>query len=336
MRKITLFIVLMVIALSTGLFSQSQGVDLLNLDPDYVVAKVGSEEITVRVLDTEANLPYTLLRLKETNEGFYETLLSTQIGYEFLLEYKKRILSTIIDAYIIIEIAKDKGVKIAEEDVQGYIDTFLNELLSSNNLSMEEFGQYIVTQGYESLSDYKEHLKLQRKLALANYGLIDILFPNVFVSESEITDYLSKSNVNAKDSHSVHLNHILLDKDADFNRVFDTIDKLGFEAAVLEYSKDELTKYNKGDLSWIERGAFPEFDIAFEKAPGDVVGPLKTELGYHIIKVVEFSGGEQGQTQLRGDIRDFLKREKQLTLWENWLATTFAQEKEKHEVKIFF
>lgn len=336
MKNRILIIVFMLIMVSTVLFSQTEEIDLLNLDPEYVVGRVGSQDITVRLLDTESNLPYTLLRLKETNEGFYETLLSTKIGYEFLLEYKKRILSTIVDAYLIIEIAKDKGVKIVEGDVQAYIDTFLNELLSSNNLSASEFGQYIITQGYESLSDYKEHLKLQRKLALANYGLIDILFPNVSVSETEITNYISKNPVNTKESHSVHLYHILLDNNSDLNNVFNTIDKLSFEAAVLDYSKDELTKFNKGDLGWIEKGVFPEFDIAFDKVPGDVVGPLKTELGYHIIKVIEFAGGEQGQTQLRSDIKELLKREKQLTLWENWLGTTFTQEKEKYEVKIFF
>jgi parvulin-like peptidyl-prolyl isomerase len=63
---------------------------------------------------------------------------------------------------------------------------------------------------------------------------------------------------------------------------------------------------------------------------------LKTELGYHIIKVVEFSGGEQGQAQLRNDIRELLKREKQLTLWENWLRTDFEEESNQYSIKIFF
>ncbi|MEA1884437.1 MAG: peptidylprolyl isomerase [Thermotogota bacterium] len=334
MKKITITIIILLIVPVFG-FSQ-EAKDILNLDPEYVVATVGQQEIKARLLDTESNLPFTLLRLKETNEGFYETLLSTEVGYEFLLEYKKRVLSTLIDAFLIIEIAKDKGVRILEEDVQGYIDTFLNELLSSNNLSIDEFEQYIMTQGYDSLVDYKEHLELQRKLALANYGLIDILFPNVSVSESEITEYISKNSINSEESNSVHIYHILLDDNTDINNVFDTINELGFEAAVLEYSKDDLTKFNNGDLGWIERGVFPEFDVAFEKYPGDVVGPLKTELGYHIVKVVEFSGGEQGQGQLRKDIQEMLKREKQLTLWENWLRTDFEKESEQYNIRIFF
>ncbi len=330
-----LFLIFIILTIPISIYSQ-QEMDILNLDPEYIVATVENQEIKARLLDTEANLPFTLLRIKETNEGFYETLLSTEAGYDFLLEYKKRVLSTLIDAFLIIQLAKDKGVQILEEDVQGYIDTFLNELLASNNLNIDEFEQYIMTQGYDSLADYKNHLELQRKLALANYGLIDILFPNVTVSEEEITDYLNKNPLNNQESNSVHIYHILLDNNADLNNVFNMINELGFEAAVMEYSKDDLTKFNNGDLGWIERGVFPEFDIAFEKNPGDVIGPIKTELGYHIIKVVEFSGGEQGQNQLKTDVREMLKREKQLTLWENWLRSDFEQESSQYSIKIFF
>ena len=67
-----------------------------------------------------------------------------------------------------------------------------------------------------------------------------------------------------------------------------------------------------------------------------MIPPLKTELGYHIIKVIEFSGGEQGQGQLRKDIREMLKREKQLTLWENWLRTDFEEESKQYSIRIFF
>jgi len=335
MKKKIIFTIAIILIVPIFVFSQGE-LDILNLDPEYVVATIDQQEIKARMLDTETNLPFTLLKIKETNEGFYETLLSTEVGYSFLLEYKKRVLSTLIDAFLIIEMAKDKGVRILEEDVQGYIDTFLNELLSSNNLTIEEFEQYIMTQGYESLQDYKSHLELQRKLAIANFGLIDALFPDVSVSESEIEEYLSKNPVNSEESNAVHIYHILLDNNAEVNSVFDTINRLGFEAAVVEYSKDDLTKYNKGDLGWIEKGVFEEFDIAFEKNPGDVLGPIKTELGYHIIKVIEFSGGQYGQGQLREDIQEYIKREKQLTLWENWLRTEFEEESQKYTVRVFF
>ena len=42
-----------------------------------------------------------------------------------------------------------------------------------------------------------------------------------------------------------------------------------------------------GDLGWFGKGMMvPEFEkAAFETAEGNIVGPVKTQFGYHIIKV---------------------------------------------------
>jgi peptidyl-prolyl cis-trans isomerase C len=44
---------------------------------------------------------------------------------------------------------------------------------------------------------------------------------------------------------------------------------------------------NGGDLGWFTKGQMvPEFEkVAFEEDVGKVVGPIKTQFGYHVIKV---------------------------------------------------
>jgi peptidyl-prolyl cis-trans isomerase C len=44
---------------------------------------------------------------------------------------------------------------------------------------------------------------------------------------------------------------------------------------------------NGGDLGWFGKGMMvPEFEkVAFEEEVGKVVGPVKTQFGYHVIKV---------------------------------------------------
>lgn len=54
-------------------------------------------------------------------------------------------------------------------------------------------------------------------------------------------------------------------------------------------SKDEESRKNCGELGWypIEE-MFPEFRSALETAsPGDIVGPVKTQFGWHVLRVLE-------------------------------------------------
>jgi parvulin-like peptidyl-prolyl isomerase len=338
MKKIkrTFILIVVLSLLSITGFSAEAPVDILDLEPDFIVASINGEPITAQLLDVETNLPFTLLKIKETNEGFYELLLSSEAGYDFLVDYKRRVLYTLVDAMVLVDLAKQRGVMVNDGDIKGYINTFLGELLATNNLNEDEFEQYILTQGYNSLAEYKMHLELQRKLTLANFGLMDTLFDYVQISDGEVAEYMAANPVDNTNSNSVHLYHILLNDTTNINAVFNTINNEGFDAAVLQYSRDDLTRNNHGDLGWIERGVFKDFDTAFDQNPGDVIGPIKTELGYHILRVAEFSGGEFGQSQANEDVRMILKREKQLTLWEDWLKVEFPKEKAKYNIELSF
>jgi len=85
-----------------------------------------------------------------------------------------------------------------------------------------------------------------------------------------------------------------------------------FEALAKKYSEDEGSKDKGGDLDYFGRGQMvKEFeDAAFAAKPGDIVGPVKSQFGYHIIKVLDH---RQAQTkplsEVRSQIEDQLKFE---------------------------
>ncbi len=62
-----------------------------------------------------------------------------------------------------------------------------------------------------------------------------------------------------------------------------------FAALAREFSQDEGSKPNGGDLGWFARGQMvPEFEqAAFALSPGGVSQPVRSQFGYHIIRLEE-------------------------------------------------
>ncbi len=86
-----------------------------------------------------------------------------------------------------------------------------------------------------------------------------------------------------------HVRHILV---AAEDQAKALLPKVGTEAAFAEAAKtnslDTTNAAVGGDLGWAPRGAYvPEFEAAVWSAqPGQVVGPIKTQFGYHLIFIV--------------------------------------------------
>jgi peptidyl-prolyl cis-trans isomerase D len=81
-----------------------------------------------------------------------------------------------------------------------------------------------------------------------------------------------------------------------------------FAALASEFSTDAGTKGLGGDLGWIGRGMLvgPFEDALFEMQTGDVRGPVRSDFGYHVIKLDEL---REGTTQPFEAVRDELASE---------------------------
>ena len=86
---------------------------------------------------------------------------------------------------------------------------------------------------------------------------------------------------------SANASHILVNSMKDAESIMSRISKgENFEDLAKRFSKCP-SKSKGGNLGWFKKGDMvPEFEKAcFEGKTGDVVGPVKTEFGYHIIKI---------------------------------------------------
>lgn len=67
-----------------------------------------------------------------------------------------------------------------------------------------------------------------------------------------------------------------------------------FAALAKQYSKDPISTPNGGVLDWVSRGGSmgPFEEALFAMSKNEVRGPVKTEFGYHVLRLDEIEGGE--------------------------------------------
>jgi len=91
-----------------------------------------------------------------------------------------------------------------------------------------------------------------------------------------------------------------------------------FAQLAKQYSKDPGSAAKGGDLGWAGRGMFvgPFEDALFSMKPGEIRGPIKTEFGYHIIRLDESEGGAgKSFEQVKNEVAEDYKSERARSLF---------------------
>ncbi|MBN2424447.1 MAG: peptidylprolyl isomerase [Calditrichaceae bacterium] len=161
----------------------------------------------------------------------------------------------------------------------------------------------------EVLEEFK---KTNIKVKCDYLGVTNLAFnQNIEVSENAISKYYKDHIDEYKQDEQRQLSYIIFPIDITKNdtmRVFEDFEKIKarlqngeeFGRLALEYSEDPSVNSNKGDLGYFEKGSMvKEFEeAAFSANPGDIVGPVLSSFGYHLIKV-EDKKTEEGKEQVK-------------------------------------
>ena len=137
----------------------------------------------------------------------------------------------------------------------------------------------------------------------ARYALLDLakLRDTTQVSDEDLRAYYNAHIDQYKVENRAHVEHILFKTigktDAEIaeirQKAEDVLKKAksgaNFEDLAKKYSEDDATKAKGGDLGWIvEKQTVPEFEqAAFSVPKGSVSDLVKTQYGFHIIKVLD-------------------------------------------------
>ena len=150
------------------------------------------------------------------------------------------------------------------------------------------------------------------------YLSIDIedIAQGIEYSKSDVEQYYKENIDRFRSNEERKSSHILISFDDEviddaaleqINNIQERV-KAGesFEALAQEFSDDGGSAANGGDLGWAEPGLFvPEFDqVLFALEIGDISDPVKTQFGYHIIRLDDLKEGRK---------KEFAEIEEELT-----------------------
>ncbi len=175
-----------------------------------------------------------------------------------------RVLDDMVDRELMRQLAAQQKIAVTDADVQKEIENVRQQVVDG--------GQY---------KDMDAFLK-------AN-GFTQDKFQAV-VRDKLVYDRLSAAEAGMTEVEQVHARHILV---ADEQKAKEVLDKLAagesFDSLAKTYSTDAGSKDKGGDLGWFPAGTVvPEFDkAAFALQAGQTSGAVKSDYGYHIIRVDE-------------------------------------------------
>lgn len=211
--------------------------------------------------------------------------------------YKESILKQLVDKELLRQaIAKD-GIKVEEAALEKEFAEYKKMFRTDEN-----FQRYLKSSEV-SIDQIKGNIShnLAVTALLEKQG-------NLSVTDDEIKAYFEKNKARYEVKEQVRASHILFKvgkkddkaKDAAAKKQADDVYKLAIAkgadfAALAKKHSQGPTAPRGGDLSYFTKGRMvPAFEkVAFAMKPGEVAKPVRTQFGWHVIKVTDKKEGRQ-------------------------------------------
>jgi peptidyl-prolyl cis-trans isomerase C len=249
------------------------------------------------------------------------------------------LIAQIMPQLVEIEIAKayaeEQGITVSEQDVNQEVETLKDQVaqqLQGQDIGREEaFDQALQQAGIT-----EEQLRQQIREQLPIQKVQERVAGDAGPSQEEVEQFYEQNKAAQFTTPETRCTrHILFNKDQKekAEEVKKQLENGGdFAELAKKYSQDPGSAEQGGDLGCIGRGeTVPNFEEAvFNAEQGEIVGPVETEFGYHVIEVTDIQEeATQPLSEVEAQIRDQLTTEAQSEEFTAWLQ----KQKEQRNVK---
>ena len=222
-------------------------------------------------------------------------------------------------------LAKVAGKELTEKDYQAFLNKVPAEqrayaehpqakaMYVEQFLTQHLYAQMGLDMKLEETAEFKELMDVMKMEILSQLAMASTL-KGIEVTSGECKAFYEDNKESFKKTETVKAKHILVEEEAKANELMAAIEagEIQFEEAAKANSMCPSNAQG-GDLGEFGKGQMvPAFEeAAFAAEVGKVVGPVKTDFGYHIILVDEHSeGGVMYFDEVRDQIKAQLSQQK--------------------------
>lgn len=249
-----------------------------------------------------------------------EKISEDELQEALMAQYGSEAVDALVMEKILeMEIEKE-GIEVSQAEIDEEMKTY------AEYYGGEEALQEVAETSGIDLSEVEKDLETY----LATNKLLE---KRIEITEEEMKTYFEENKDQFAQAEQVQASHILVEDEATANEVAKKLAAGGdFAELAKEYSIDEGSSKEGGEVGYFGKGAMvPEFEeAAFSMEKGEISDPVKSEYGFHIIKVTDKKEAKEANyEESKEEIKSALMESKVQEEYMVWLQ----EKQEEYDVE---
>jgi peptidyl-prolyl cis-trans isomerase C len=249
----------------------------------------------------------------------------------------QQILPTLVEFEIAKAYADEHGITVSESEVSKEVERIKDQIVQQAQAQGMNVGrEEAFEQALEQAGITEEQLREQIREQLPVQKVQARVVGDVQASQEDVERFYEENKeLQFTTPEQRCARHILFNKDQR-EKAEEVKGQLqngaDFAELAKEYSQDPGSAENGGDLGCVGKGeTVPSFEKAvFNADEGEIVGPVESEFGYHVIEVTEIRAkSTQPLSEVESQIRDQLSTDEQAEKFSAWVQ----DQREQRDVK---
>ncbi len=209
---------------------------------------------------------------------------------------RTQVMDKLINDSLIVQIGERIGVQVSDAQ----LDQTIANMAKENKLTLSQFRQAIISDG-EDYEKYRENVRIE---LISGEVRRNSVRRRIYISPQEVSNLLELMKEQTNNDVEYHLGHILIEFPSDAtqaemitskeraNKVIELLNNGSNFTKIAIASSGGANALKGGDLGWKNINEMPTLfsELIAGKNKDAVVGPIRTGLGFSIVKVLDVRG----------------------------------------------